>query len=129
MPTSDEDLQKQQERVAKLRGQVADAEMTRETRERELSNDITMTQLEAEEAQLDARLALAKQQGRVSAVKDGAAAPLDAAKEALTRSVAAEKAASGDAKAVDPKTGEGQELNSDGSFKIDTLEVAPGVPA
>ena len=93
MPTSDEDLQKQAERVQKLREQVADAEAKRTERERELANDVTMTQLQAEAAALEARLAVAKEQGKVGSVKEGASAPLDAAKDLLERAVAQKKAA------------------------------------
>lgn len=87
MPTSDEELQKQSERVQKLREQVAEAEAKRVEREREVANDITMAQLKAEEAQLEARLTVAREAGKVNAVKAGVAAPLDAAKEALERAV------------------------------------------
>lgn len=92
MPTSDEDLQKKSDRVQKLREQVAAEESKRTTRERELANDVTMAQLEAEEAKLEARLAATKEQGKVSAVKEGAAAPLSAAKEEMERAVAQKKA-------------------------------------
>lgn len=93
MPTSDEDLQKEAERVQKLREQVSNAEAKRTERERELANDVTMTQLQAEAAALEARLAVAKEAGKVSSVKDGASAPLDAAKEQLRRAVAQKEAA------------------------------------
>jgi hypothetical protein len=93
MPTSDEDLQKQSERVQKLREQVADAEAKRVERESSLANDVTMAQLQAEEAALEARLAVAKEAGKVGNVKSGASAPLDAAKEQLKRAVAQKEAA------------------------------------
>lgn len=83
MPTTDEELRKQQEKVAKLRRQLADEERKRVARERELSNDITMTQLQAEEARLQSRLVAAKERNKVSAVKSGAEAPLESAREAL----------------------------------------------
>lgn len=93
MPTSDEDLQKQSDRVQKLREQVAAEEAKRTTRERDLANDVTMAQLQAEEATLEARLAVAKDAGKVASVKAGAAAPLEAAKEQMERAVAQKKAA------------------------------------
>jgi hypothetical protein len=93
MPTSDEDLQKKAERVQKLREQVTNAEATRVQREADLANDITMRQLEAEEAALEARLAVAKEAGKVANVKQGAAAPLDAVTEQMERAVAQQKAA------------------------------------
>lgn len=93
MPTSDEEVQKKADRVAKLREQVANAEATRVDRERELSNDITMKNLEAEEAALEARLQVAKDASKVSVVKGGASAPLDAAKESMRLAVAQQDAA------------------------------------
>ena len=93
MPTSDEDLQKKADRVKTLRQQVARAEATRIDRERSVANDIQMTQLEAEEAALEARLAVAKEAGKVSVVRDGIAAPLDAAKDQLAAAVAQQQAA------------------------------------
>lgn len=93
MPTSDEDLQAKSDEVQKLREQVAEEEAKREAREVELSNDVTMTQLQAEEANLQARLTLAKQAGKAGSVKSGAAAPLDAAKEQMRVAVEQQKAA------------------------------------
>lgn len=89
-PVSDADLAKKQERVARLRQQVEDAERTRVTREQQQANTITMAQLEAEEARLEAQLAAAKEAGKVGAVKDGVSAPLEAARE--DRAIAQEQA-------------------------------------
>jgi hypothetical protein len=92
MPTSEEELQKQSQRVEKLRQQVADAESVRVQRERDLANDVTMAQLQAEEAMLEARLAAAKDAGKVGSVKEGAEAPLDAAKEDMRLAVERQRA-------------------------------------
>lgn len=92
MPTSDEDLAKKADSVQKLREQVADAEAKRVERERSVSNDITMAQLESEEAALRARLAAAREASKVSTVKSGAEAPLAAAKEQMEAAVAQEQA-------------------------------------
>jgi hypothetical protein len=80
-PVSDADLAKKQERVARLRAQVEEANRTRITREQQQANTITMAQLDAEEARLEAELAAAKSASRVGAVKEGASGPLAAAKE------------------------------------------------
>ena len=93
MPTSDEDLQKEMDRVQKLREQVADAEAKRVSRERELANDVTMNQLQAEAAQLEARLTVQSDSSKVANVKSGAAAPIEATKEELKRAVAMRDAA------------------------------------
>lgn len=92
MPTSNEDLQKKAERLQKLREQVAAEESKRTSRESELANDVKMTEMEAEEARLEARLAAAKDAGKVGSVKAGASAPLEAAKEQMERAVAQKKA-------------------------------------
>lgn len=92
MATSDEDVAKKAEAVEKLRQQVANAESTREVRERELHNDIQMRQLEAEEARLKTRLAVAKEEGKVAHVKAGAEAPLSAIEVEMQKAVAAQEA-------------------------------------
>lgn len=92
MATSDEDLKKKQEHVARLREQVAAEEAKRVTREAELANDVTMAQLTAEEARLEAQLTAARQANKVTAVKDGASAPLQSAREQMEQALAVQKA-------------------------------------
>lgn len=105
MPTSDEELQAKADRVEKLRSQVAAEEAKRATREREIANDITAAQLDAEAAALETRLQVAKDAGKVSAVKEGASAPLDAARESLATAVAQQDAAK-EAKATNKEDGD-----------------------
>lgn len=94
---SDQELQAKRESVEKLRAQVADAETKRVTAERELSNDITIAQLDAEEARLQAQLAEARRTATKTAVKEGTSNTLAAirADQAAAReqAKAAEKAA------------------------------------
>jgi len=96
--TSDEELAKKAERVQKLREQVAAEEAKRLEREAGLSNDITAQRLDAEAARLEAQLAMAKQASKASTAKEGASAPLEAAKEEMKAALAVregvEKAAS-----------------------------------
>jgi hypothetical protein len=101
-PVSDEELAKKQERVARLRQQVADAEATRTTRERDQANAITMAQLDAEEARLQAQLDAAKASAKVTSVREGASGPLEAAREDLRTAEA-----QGAAAATNPTGGEG----------------------
>lgn len=93
MPTSDEDLDKQKDKVQKLREDVAQAEATRINREASLANDETMLRLQTEEAQLRARLAEVKESSKASSVKAGNDAPLSAAKADMEAAVARQKAA------------------------------------
>ena len=91
MPTSDEDLQAKSEEVKKLREQVANVEAERVQRERALANDVTMRQLEAEEAALKARLAVAE--NRNATIESGEeSGPLVSAQEAMERALAQEQA-------------------------------------
>jgi hypothetical protein len=83
MPTSDDDLRKKQEHVQKLRQQLAAAEASRVSREVELANDVTAAQLDAEAARLEADLGVAKDMAKASNVRSAAAAPLDAARNAM----------------------------------------------
>lgn len=101
-PVSDTDLAKKQERVAKLRAQVEEQERTRSQREREQANAITMAQLDAEEARLQAQLDAARAGSKVGAVKEGASGPLEAARE--ERKIAE---AQGAAASTTPTGGEG----------------------
>lgn len=93
MPTSEEEVQKKAEEVQKLREKVAAAEANRVANEASLSNDLTMQQLKAEEAELQARLTVAEAAGKVTAVKQGAGAPMEAVKEQLQAGVVHQKAA------------------------------------
>jgi hypothetical protein len=57
MPISDEELAKEQERVASLRDQVVTERAKREEYERSFANDATYAALQAEGARLEAELA------------------------------------------------------------------------
>ncbi len=92
MPTTEEELQQKRERNAKLREQLAQEEAKRVEREVNLANDLTAAQLDAEEARLKAQLTDAKEAAKVANVKEGASAPLAAAKEEMQRAVEAQKA-------------------------------------
>lgn len=92
MPTSDEELEQLKESVEAKRQSLADARLDRETKERELSNDLVVEQLKAEEARLDADLALVARRAQAEAV-EGGASPLDVAREEMKRAVAAREAA------------------------------------
>lgn len=84
---TDEEVVKAQERVDKLRAQVAEAEATRLERENAVTNDITLQNLKTEEARLEAELASAKADSRVTSVRSGATSPLAAAKEEMQAAV------------------------------------------
>lgn len=69
MATTDEDLQKKQDHVVDLRQKVAEANATRETHERGLSNDITAAALDAEAARLEIELTEALHLAKVAESK------------------------------------------------------------
>jgi hypothetical protein len=90
--TTDEELEQKRQHVEKLRNQLADEQAKRTERENGLVNDVTATQLDAEASRLEAALAAAKEANKVAAVKQGADAPLTAAKEDLANAEAHAKA-------------------------------------
>lgn len=91
MPTSDEDLQKAKDEVQSLRDAVANAEAEQARKARELDNDVTAAQLEAERVRLEAQLAQLKYDSRPAQVKAGAGAPLASAQEQMKLAVAQAK--------------------------------------
>lgn len=109
MPTSDEDLQKLQVEVQKLRDDVAAQEAAAATRARESDNDIAAAQLTAERTRLQAQLAAAKDAAKATNIKSGASAPLAAAKAdmqlALEQTKQQEALRAAEAKAASKKSG------------------------
>lgn len=73
MAVTDEDLEKQQEKLAKMREQLAGANAAREEHERELARELDMKRLKSEEAQLQGELNLAKEMAKMKNVKAGSA--------------------------------------------------------
>jgi len=93
VPTTDEELQQKKDKVVELRQQVADANTKREIHEKALENDIVASQLDVERVRLEMQLAAALADSKVSAVKGGVDAPLQAAKDDMAVAVAQQKAA------------------------------------
>lgn len=93
MPTSEEDLEAKRQRNVKLREQIEAEHAKRVTREREAANDIVAVQLDVEGARLESELASAKEAAKVSTIKQGTAAPMANAKDAMAAAVEAQKAA------------------------------------
>lgn len=93
MPTSDEELQAQRDRVDKLRERVAAERVKAVDNTASVQNDVDAALLSAEEARLEAELAAVKQTSTKSAAKEAAARPLEQAKEQMEEAVAAQKAA------------------------------------
>lgn len=75
MATTDEELQTKQEYVANLRQEVADVNADREKTERELTNDITASQLDTEAAGLEKQLVEAKRLTKALQGEDTPEAP------------------------------------------------------
>lgn len=89
---STEELQAKADEVQRLREEVLEVQAQRVSNESALSNQITMTELEAEEARLKAQLATAKSQVEGGAV-ESAATPLNTAKENMEVAVRQQQAA------------------------------------
>lgn len=99
MATTDAELERLQKSVEKKRERVLVERVRLTERTNELSNDITAVQLQAEEARLDAELATLANQSKVTSVREGASAPLDAAREELRNAVASQEGATANADA------------------------------
>lgn len=89
---TNEEVEDQRARVVELRAQLEDVKSGAVDTQRDLENEIVLTQLQAEEARLQADLALAQQAVHPSAVARGVAAPLGSIQEQMERSVAHQKA-------------------------------------
>lgn len=92
MATTDEELEQKRQHVQKLREQVANEVTKRETRERELGNDVVAIQLDAEATRLQAALDAAKAANKVAAVKEGASTVFEAVKTELSNAEYSAKA-------------------------------------
>jgi len=113
MPTSEKELDAKRASVDKLRQQVEDARQARLAAEAEVGNDVTLAQLEAEEALLQVELDREKESAKRSNVSAAVDVMLNAAEEQKKQAAAmaqadadqkatAEKAAA-DAKAAADK--------------------------
>lgn len=80
---SDDDLQKLREKNAQLREQIDNEQSKRSEREADKSRELEYTQLQAEQARLQAELDAVKESAKVASVNEAASAPLAAAKEQL----------------------------------------------
>lgn len=112
MPTSDEDLRKQQDTVQKLRDQVAAKRAEAETKAREQDNDVAAAQLQAEEVRLRTELAQLRESSKTSNVRAGAAGPIEAAKQQVSLAEAQAKMVE-DLRAADEKVRKNQDESAD----------------
>lgn len=88
---TDEEIEEQRARVEKLRAALEDNERAVAEREREAANEITLTNLQAEEARLIARLA--EQESSIARTEgDRASSPINAAKADMERAVLIQRA-------------------------------------
>lgn len=102
---TEEDLDKKRHGLEKLREQIAEAHASRESREQALSNEISMKQLDAEEARLRAELAAAREAAKASTVKSGTADLLDTITDEQKAAEASAKAAEATSQPTTTATG------------------------
>lgn len=81
MATSEEELAKQREKNQRLREQIAEANALRAERESEMSREVEMSQLQAEEARLTAQLDQSKAASSAQSIKAAAATLLGETEE------------------------------------------------
>lgn len=89
---SDEEVEQQREAVVRLRAQLEEARTGGAEKLHELNNDIALAQLREEEARLQAELATAKENKKVTVLRQGAAPVLGTVKEQMAAAVAHQKA-------------------------------------
>lgn len=89
---TDEEVAAQKQEVAKLRAKLDEAKSAGEQKRRELENDITMTNLVAEEARLRAELEEATNANRAATLKASVAAPMASAEEQMKAAMAHQQA-------------------------------------
>jgi len=82
---TDEEVREARDRVEKLRAEIASNERARVEREREMANEITLAQLNAEAARLEVQLAQQKNTASDEAVRKGAQSPIAAAQADIER--------------------------------------------
>jgi hypothetical protein len=88
---TNEEVEEQRDRVHELRARVEEAKNGSSATQQELANDITLTQLQAEEAALEAQLAEIEHRNDPAVMKR-AAVPLVSAQEQMAAAVAQQKA-------------------------------------
>lgn len=111
---TDEEVSTQRDRVAELRAKLDEAKSAGEQKRNELENDITMTNLLAEEARLEAELAQVNQDNKVSSMKSSAA-PLVSAEEQMKAAMLHQKAVADEIAAANKKKPAGQKATDEGN--------------
>ncbi len=89
---TDEEVEQQRKAVVELRAKLDDARTSGVDKQRELDNDITLSQLRAEEARLQAELATVKENNKVTVLRAGAEPVLSTVKEQMAAAVDHQKA-------------------------------------
>jgi hypothetical protein len=92
VPTSEKDVEKLSTTVQKKRDQLQELRRKRVAQEQGLTNEITVAQLSAEEARLDAEIAAEKDRASVASVKSGASTTLEQAQAEMQAAVDRQKA-------------------------------------
>lgn len=87
------DLDKQRDRIARLREQIAAEQVKAVDGHEGLHNEVEMAQLQAEEARLKAELSATKDASKAAELRRGAAVPLSQAQQQMEEAVAREEAA------------------------------------
>jgi hypothetical protein len=90
---TEEDVQKKRDDVEKLRAQIAEARSKETVRLAEEVNEVTMLQLEGEEARLEVELIRAREAAKKSTIQAGSGNIKDQAEEQKKAAEAAAKAA------------------------------------
>lgn len=89
---SDEEVEDQRARVIELRARLDEAKTGGTETQKELENEIVLTQLQAEEARLQAELDIVKQNQNPKVIEQSVRAPLGTVREQMELAVAQQQA-------------------------------------
>jgi len=117
MSTSNEELQKKKNDVAKLREQLEEEERKTLEHQYEARNDVLAAQLDAEAAHLRAELAAAKAANRVGPRREAVATVTATAKEEMEAAVAQQKALEAGNTVAEPATTQPKGSNEENKEK------------
>lgn len=116
---TDEEVAAQRKAVNELREKLMAAQSGSAEKQREVENDITMTQLVEEEARLQAQLAEANHANKVTVVRQGAT-PLATAEDAMKAAIAHQKAVEKELAPATRKKAASSEATSDADTATNT---------
>jgi hypothetical protein len=126
---TEQEVEDQRARVVELRARLEEVRTGGVDTQRELENEIILTQLQDEEAKIAAEIALAEQAARPSAMAQSVRAPLGTIQEQMQRSVAHQQAVAAEIQAANKNDAPSTPTPTPSSEPSSTPTPAPVAPA